>query len=496
VSGATHGERVLAIDQGTSSTRAMVFAADGSVAGRAQREFRQHFPHPGWVEHDPEAIWASTVEVVGRALADSGPVAAIGITNQRETLVIWERAGGRAVYPAIVWQDRRTAAACEALRAAGAEPALSRRTGLLLDPYFSATKATWILDNVPGVRARAEAGELAMGTVDSFLLWRLTGGAVHATDASNASRTALYDIHRGDWDQELLDLFAVPRALLPSVRANTGPFGVTVAGPVPGGIPISGMAGDQQAAAIGQGCLAPGLVKCTYGTGCFILANTGQQVLASRNRLLATVAWADANGLHYAVEGSVFAAGSTVQWLRDGLGVIAAAADTQALAGTLHGNGGVYLVPAFTGLGAPHWDAAARGALFGLTRDTGPAHLARAALEAVCYQTRDLLHAMRADGVAEPRAMRVDGGMCANDWLLQFLADILDLPVERPAIIETSALGAAHLARVGAGLTASLDRAAGTWRLQRRFEPAMGATERAALLDGWREALSRTLTAR
>jgi glycerol kinase len=492
----THSDSILAIDQGTSSTRAMVFAANGDVLARAQREFRQHFPHPGWVEHDPEVLWNSTVEVVSRALAASGPVAAVGITNQRETLVIWERAGGRAVYPAIVWQDRRTAPACEALRAAGAEGLLTRRTGLLLDPYFSASKAAWILDHVPGARARAEAGELALGTVDSFLLWRLTGGEVHATDASNASRTALFDIHRGDWDDDLLALFAVPRALLPRVLPSAGPFGVTAPGPLPAGIPICGIAGDQQAAAIGQGCVVPGLIKSTYGTGCFILANTARQVITSRHRLLSTVAWGDAHALHYALEGSVFAAGSAVQWLRDALGVIATAADTQALASALAGNAGVYLVPAFTGLGAPHWDADARGALLGLTRDTGPAHLARAALECVCYQTRDLLDAMRADGIAAPRALRVDGGMTANDWLLQFLADILDLAVERPLVTETTALGAAHLARVGAGLAPSLEHAAGAWRLQRRFEPAMGEGERAALLDGWHEALSRTLSAR
>ncbi len=485
--------RILAIDQGTTSSRAIVFDGAGEPVTIAQREFEQHYPEPGWVEHDAEALWRTTLEVSREALATvGGEVAAIGITNQRETTVVWDRASGEPVYRAIVWQDRRTADVCEELRAAGHEALVTERTGLLLDPYFSATKVAWILDHVDGARARAEAGELAFGTVDSFLVWRLTGGRVHATDATNASRTMLFDIRAQRWDPELLALFRVPAAMLPEVRDCASDFGQCEAALLGAAYPIAGVAGDQQAAAIGQACFRPGMIKSTYGTGCFVVLNTGDRLVRSTNRLLGTVCYRIGGHTTYALEGSIFVAGAAIQWLRDGLGVIDSAADSERLAASLESNRGVYLVPAFTGLGAPHWDPHARGALFGLTRDSGPAELARAALESVCYQTRDLLVAMAGDGAGSPARLRVDGGMVANDWLLQFLADVLGVPVERPAVTETTALGAAYLAGLQVGIHASLDSVGERWHLERRCQPTLGEADRAKLVSGWEHAVRRT----
>ena len=485
-------EHILAIDQGTTSSRAIVFDAAGTPLARGQKEFAQHYPADGWVEHDPEEIWTTTVEVCRRALdaLAGGEVVALGITNQRETTVVWDRATGEPVYPAIVWQDRRTTEVCQRLKQAGHEPMVTARSGLLIDPYFSATKVAWILDNVAGARARASRGKLAFGTIDSFLLWRLTGGKVHATDATNAARTNLYNIHTHAWDDELLRLFQVPGAVLPQVRDCAADFGASATALFGRSIPITGMAGDQQAAAIGQVCFEPGMIKSTYGTGCFVIVNTGERPLASRNRLLTTIAYRLDGRTTYAVEGSIFIAGAAVKWLRDGLGIITEAAQTEALARGLDDNNGVYLVPAFTGLGAPHWDPEARAAIFGLTLDAGAAELSRATLEAVCYQTRDLFAAMAEDGV-RPTELRVDGGMVANDWLTQFLADILDLPVDRPSVIETTALGAAYLAGLGCGLYGSLDDIVGSWRRQARFEPRMAGDRRRRLLDGWDRAVRR-----
>jgi glycerol kinase len=486
---------VLAIDQGTTSTRAMVFDAEGRPLASAQRELTQHYPRPGWVEHDPEDIWATVQETARHALAHArltaGDVAATGIANQRETVVIWERDGGRPIAPAIVWQDRRTADRCAALAAAGHEPMIAARTGLLLDPYFSATKIAWLLDEIPGARAAAERGDLACGTIDSFLLWRLTGGAIHATDATNAARTLLFDIHRQCWDDELLTLFRVPRLLLPEVRDNAGSFGTSTVDFLGTPVPICGMAGDQQAATVGQACFTPGMVKSTYGTGCFAVLNTGAAPLASRHRLLTTLAYRLEGRATYAIEGSIFVAGAAVQWLHDGLGLIRDAGECDALARAADPARRVYLVPAFTGLGAPYWDAEARGALFGLTRDAGRAEIVRAALEAACYQTRDLIEAMRADGAALA-SLRVDGGMVVNDWFAQRLADLLGLPVERPCITETTALGAAALAGLAAGLYPSLDALAGRWRRDRLFEPTLGADERDERYAGWQDAVRRT----
>jgi glycerol kinase len=485
--------KILAIDQGTTSSRAMVFDATGKAHAMAQTEFAQHYPNDGWVEHDPEEIWSTTLDVCRRAMAavDGKSIAAIGITNQRETTIVWDRGTGKPVYRAIVWQDRRTAEHCDALRADGHEDLVSRKTGLLLDPYFSATKIAWILDNVDGARARAERGDLAFGTVDCFLLWRLTGGQAHATDATNASRTMLFDIHSQSWDQELLDLFRVPRAILPEVRDCAAHFGETQAELLGRPIPVTGIAGDQQAAAVGQACFSPGMIKSTYGTGCFVLVNTGDQAVRSRNRLLTTVCYRLDGKVTYAIEGSIFIAGAAVQWLRDGLGLIQSASETEALAGSLEDNRGVYLVPAFTGLGAPYWDAHARGGLFGITRDTGVAEIVRATVESVCYQTRDLLQAIVNDGATNLTALRVDGGMVANDWLMQFLADIVDLRVERPLVTETTALGAAYLAGVQAGVYESLDDVTANWRMDRGFEPTMKASERERLVAGWSKAVSR-----
>ena len=486
---------ILAIDQGTTSTRAILYDRDGTALAMAQRELRQIFPRPGWVEHDAEEIWQAALDVCRRALSDVGlearTVAAIGITNQRETAIVWDRETGKPIHNAIVWQDRRTAERCRRLTEAGKEDEVRAKTGLLLDPYFSATKIGWMLDTVPGARKSAEAGALAFGTVESFLLWRLSGGTRHVSDATNASRTLLYDIHRADWDDDLCALFEVPRPCLPEICDNAGAIGIAQAAHLGAEIPICGMAGDQQAALIGQACFRPGMVKSTYGTGCFALMNTGPVPVASANRLLTTVAYRLDGQTTYALEGSIFSAGSAVQWLRDGLGVIENAAQTETMAAALSDNDGVYMVPAFTGLGAPRWDADARGAIVGLTRAATAAHLARAALEAVAYQTAELIEAMADDAAAPIPALRVDGGMVGNDWLMQFLTDILAIPIERPKVTETTAFGAACLAGLGCGLVGSLDEIADRWRGEARFRPAMAQTERGRLMAGWRDAVAR-----
>ncbi|WP_420102450.1 glycerol kinase GlpK [Bosea sp. (in: a-proteobacteria)] len=493
---------LLAIDQGTTSSRAILFDSGLHIVASAQKEFPQHFPASGWVEHEPEDIWESVLATAREALAKAGltaaDIAGIGITNQRETTLIWDRRTGRAIHRAIVWQDRRTAGHCAELLAAGHEELVASRTGLRIDPYFSGTKIAWLLDNVPGARRRAEAGELAFGTIDSFLLWRLTGGAVHATDATNAARTMLFDIGRGVWDEDLLALLDVPAALLPEVRDCASHFGDTVPELFGGPIAVRGMAGDQQAATVGQACFDPGMVKSTYGTGCFALLNTGDKPVRSGNKLLSTIAYQLGGRQTYALEGSIFIAGAAVQWLRDGLGLIEKASETGPLAEAADPAQDVYLVPAFVGLGAPHWDANARGALFGLTRGTGPREFARAALESVCYQTLELIEAMHADwpqaGQGGRSVLRVDGGMVASDWTMQRLADILDLPVDRPTVLETTALGAAYLAGLDAGLLPEPARFADRWRLERRFSPAMAASERDRKVSGWRDAVRRTLT--
>ncbi len=494
------GPYVLAIDQGTTSTRAILFDADGASAAIAQREFAQHYPASGWVEHEPDDLWNTTLatcrEAMARAGARAGDIAAIGITNQRETAVIWDRATGAPVHRAIVWQDRRTADLCARLKEEGCEETVTAKTGLLLDPYFSGTKIAWILDNVPGARRRAERGELAFGTIDSYLLWRLTGGAVHATDATNASRTLLFDIHRGSWDEDLLKLFDIPYALLPEVRDCSGRFGSSLPELLGGAVGICGMAGDQQAATVGQACFQPGMVKSTYGTGCFALLNTGDRPVRSRNKLLTTIAYQFAGRRAYALEGSIFVAGAAVQWLRDGLKLVASAAETGSLANDADPTQDVYLVPAFVGLGAPYWEPDVRGALFGLTRNTGPKELARAALESVCFQTADLLAAMREDWPQAEGAetvLRVDGGMAASDWTMQRLADILAAPVDRPEIMETTALGAAYLAGFAAGVYPAPERFADHWRLERRFAPMMAADERSRRLEGWRRSVRALL---
>jgi glycerol kinase len=493
-------EILLALDQGTTSTRTMAFDAALAPIATAQEELPQHFPSPGWVEHEPEDIWRGALSTLRGALAQAGGdarrVAGIGITNQRETTLLWDRATGRCLHRAIVWQDRRTAEHCARLRAEGLEPLLTERTGLLADPYFSATKLAWLLDNVAGARAAAERGALAFGTIDTFLLWRLTGGLVHATDATNAARTMLFDIRRGEWDDELLRIFRIPRALLPEVRDCAAEFGVADPSLLGAPIPVRGMAGDQHAATIGQGCFAPGMVKSTYGTGCFAMLNTGADPVASRNRLLTTIAYQLEGRRTYALEGAIFVAGAAVQWLRDGLGIIRDAAEAGVLAAQADPAQQVVLVPAFTGLGAPHWDAQARAAIFGLTRGSGRAELCRAALESVAFQTRDLVDAMLADWpAAGDTVLRVDGGMVASDWTMQFLADVLGAPVDRPMVRETTALGAAYLAGLQAGLLPAPGASGAThWRLERRFSPAMPraeATRRHAL---WQDAVRRTLT--
>jgi glycerol kinase len=490
---------VLAIDQGTTSSRAIVFRGDISIAAVAQQEFPQHFPASGWVEHEPEDIWTSTISVCREALKQAGlsakDIAAIGITNQRETTVVWDRATGQAVHRAIVWQDRRTADICARLKEEGCEPIISGKTGLIIDPYFSGTKVAWILDQVPGARKRSEAGELLFGTVDCYLLWRLTGGKVHATDATNASRTLLFNIHTGEWDDELLKILRVPRSMLPEVKDSSAAFGESVPDLLSGAIAISGIAGDQQAATIGQACFTPGMIKSTYGTGCFALLNTGSTPVASKNKLLTTIAYQLNGKRTYALEGSIFVAGSAVQWLRDGLGIIKQAAETGPLADKSDSTQSVYLVPAFVGMGAPYWNPNVRGALFGLTRNTGPAELAHAALESVCYQTFDLREAMRADWPGEKAAnvLRVDGGMTASDWTMQRLADLLDAPVDRPMIQETTALGAAYLAGLAAGVYPEPSKFADNWRLEHRFKPNMSAATRERKLKGWARAVRGVL---
>jgi glycerol kinase len=491
---------VLAIDQGTTSSRAMVFRTDLSVAGVAQQEFPQHFPASGWVEHDPEDIWNSTIATCRDALKKADlvakDIAAVGITNQRETTVVWDRTTGKAIHRAIVWQDRRTADICAKLKEEGHEPTITAKTGLIIDPYFSGTKVAWILDNVPGARERAMRGELLFGTVDCYLLWRLTGGKVHASDATNASRTLLFNIHEGDWDDDLLKLLRVPRAMLPEVKDSSHRFGETVPDLFGGAIAVCGIAGDQQAATIGQACFTPGMIKSTYGTGCFALLNTGTTPVASKNKLLTTIAYQLRGQRTYALEGSIFVAGSAVQWLRDGLGVIKQAAETGPLAAKSDPAQSVYLVPAFVGLGAPYWNPRVRGALFGLTRNTGPAELAHAALESVCYQTFDLRDAMRADWPGAKAAnivLRVDGGMTVSDWTMQRLADLLDAPVDRPVIQETTALGAAYLAGLEAGVYPEPEKFADHWRLERRFKPNMSAATRERKLKGWARAVKGVL---
>ena len=488
----------MAIDQGTTSTRAILFNSEARAVAVAQRELQQHYPARGWVEHDAECIWNDTLEVTREALRSSGVdlsrIAGIGITNQRETVVVWDRTTGEPIYRAVVWQDRRTAEECSRLKNEGAEPLIQERTGLLLDPYFSATKIAWILDHVQGARVRAERGDLACGTIDSFLLWRLTAGTVHGTDVTNASRTSLFDIHEQRWDPELCRLFRVPENLLPEVHDNSRIFGLTAPRLFDRQLPVAGMAGDQQAALFGQGCFAPGMAKSTYGTGCFMLVNTGAAAVASRHRLLTTPAYRLAGETCYALEGSIFAAGAAIKWLRDGLGVIADAAETDSLATRVPDSHGVYMVPAFVGLGAPHWDPEARGAIFGLTFDATGAHLARAALEAVSYQTRDLIEAMSNDWGTHLNSLRVDGGMAANAWLCQFLADILDLPVERPQNLETTALGAAFLAGLATGVWENLAELSGIWKRRDGFIPHMAPERRQELIDGWRAALEKTLS--
>jgi glycerol kinase len=512
---------LLALDQGTTSSRAILFDASGEISAVAQREFRQHFPQPGWVEHDAEEIWTTQRDVACEAMTKAGlradGVAAIGITNQRETVVVWERSTGKPIHRAIVWQDRRTAADCDRLRASGQEPMIHEKTGLLFDPYFSATKLAWVLDHVQGARAAAEAGQLACGTIDSWLIYRLTGGKTHVTDASNASRTLLMNIHSGDWDDELLSCFNVPRAMLPEIRSSSEIYGEVASIAELANVPVAGVAGDQQAALFGQACLQPGLAKNTYGTGCFMLMNTGAKPIDSKNRLLTTVAWNVDGRTEYALEGGVFIGGAVVGWLRDGLGIIKSSSEVGPLARSVSDSGGVYFVPAFVGLGAPHWDPYARGAIFGITRGTTAAHIARAAVESIALQVADLADAMRSDAEGgrvsfstkstnktnnpavetetRPLSMaelRVDGGASVNDGLLQHQADIMQLPVVRPKVTETTALGAAYLAGLATGVWKNRDEIAKHWKIERRFEPQMSADDAAAIRARWAEAVQRT----
>ncbi len=481
---------ILALDQGTTSSRAILFDHDGRIVKTAQREFRQIYPQPGWVEHDPNDIWNSQLEVARQVVANLQPseIAAIGITNQRETTLVWDRTTGEPVYNAIVWQCRRTVPLCETLKAEGFDQVILAKTGLVTDAYFSGTKVAWILDNVPGARARAERGELAFGTVDSYLIWKLTGA--HVTDVSNASRTLLYDIRTGDWSDDILQRLNIPRSLLPTVKPSSTIYGETTV--LGGSIPIAGVAGDQQAATFGQVCTQPGMVKNTYGTGCFMLMNTGAQAIPSRNQLLTTVAWKLGDQpTQYALEGSVFIAGAAVQWLRDGLGLISSASETEALARSIPDTGGVYLVPAFVGLGAPYWDGFARGNISGLTRGSGKAHIVRAALESVAYQTRDVCDAMGADAGIPLTTLRVDGGMVKNDFVMQFQADILGVPVQRPQVTETTALGAAYLAGLAVGFWGSAEEIGRQWAVEKTFEPTMSADQREELYTGWCRAIER-----
>ncbi|WP_312796213.1 glycerol kinase GlpK [Tianweitania sp.] len=493
-------KHILAIDQGTTSSRAIVFDTKMDIIAAGQKEFEQHYPQSGWVEHDPEDIWDTVVWSVNEALntarLKADDLAAIGITNQRETVVIWDRASGKPIYNAIVWQDRRGASLCRTLREEGYEPTFSQKTGLLLDPYFSGTKIAWLLDNVPGARERAERGVLAAGTIDTFLIWRLTAGKVHATDATNASRTLIYNIVENQWDKELLDILRIPASLLPQVHDCAADYGFTDRSLFGVEIPILGVAGDQQAATIGQACFEPGMIKSTYGTGCFAVLNTGKEIVRSENRLLTTIAYRLNGETTYALEGSIFIAGAAVQWLRDGARMISKAADAGELAEQADPTQTIYFVPAFVGLGAPHWDADARGAIYGLTRNTGPAEFARATLESVAFQTSDLLDAMHKDWKSSGTntVLRVDGGMVASDWTMQRLADILDAPVDRPRILETTALGAAWLAGSRSGLWPQETGFADSWALERRFQPTMGDGERLKAIKGWREAVKRTLS--
>jgi glycerol kinase len=486
---------ILALDQGTTSSRAMVFAEDGSIRAQAQQEFRQIYPNPGWVEHDPQEIWDSQLKVARRALAQAklkaADIAAVGIANQRETTILWDRKSGQPVHNAIVWQDRRTAAACDRLRRRGKAQSVRAKTGLVLDPYFSATKLAWLLDSIPGLRLHAERGDLAFGTVDSWLAWKLSGGALHVTDVSNASRTMLYNIHSGDWDESLLELFRIPRSLLPRVLPSSHLYGETEKRMLGAAIPIAGIAGDQQAALFGQGCHAPGMAKNTYGTGCFMLLNTGAKAVPSKHGLLTTRCAQRGSQPQYALEGSVFVAGAVVQWLRDGLGIIRASGEIEALAASVEDSGGVYLVPAFAGLGAPHWDAYARGTMQGLTRGTTRAHIARAALEAIAFQSVEVLQAMQRDAGIQLKELRVDGGAAVNGTLMQFQADLLGVPVVRPNALETTALGAAYLAGLATGVWKSTAAIGRRWAAARRFEPVMRRSEAAARMAAWRRALER-----
>jgi len=484
---------VLALDQGTTSSRAIIFEHNGRIRAVAQKEFPQIFPQPGWVEHNPNDIWSTQAGVAAQALAQAGltpgDMAAIGITNQRETTVVWDRKSGKPVCNAIVWQDRRTAAVCDRLKARGLEELIRKKTGLVLDAYFSGTKLQWILRHVPGARAKAKSGELAFGTVDSWLVWNLTGGMKHVTDATNASRTLLFNIHTGEWDDELLDLFDVPRSILPEVRSSSEVYGeATHFSPA---IPISGIAGDQQAALFGQVCNRPGMVKNTYGTGCFMLMNTGTKPITSKNNLLTTIAWRIGNRTEYALEGSIFIAGAVVQWLRDGLGIIKSSAEVESFAAQVPDTGGVYLVPAFAGLGAPHWDQYARGVIVGITRGTKAAHIARAALEGIAYQVMDVLRSMEADAGIRLKELRVDGGACANNLLMQFQSDLLGVPVVRPRVSETTALGAAYLAGLAVGFWNAPTEIARQWQIDRRFVPGMKLALRKKLCAGWTKALER-----
>ncbi|MEK7436316.1 MAG: glycerol kinase GlpK [Pseudomonadota bacterium] len=489
-------KHILALDQGTTSSRAILFAEDGSVRAQAQMEFRQIYPHPGWVEHDPEEIWASQLGVARRALAQAGlkaaDITALGIANQRETVIVWERKSGQPVHNAIVWQDRRTADACAGLKRRGKTNIVRSKTGLVIDPYFSATKLAWLLDSVPGLRLHAERGELAFGTVDSWLAWKLSGGSLHITDVSNAARTMLYDIHAGEWDEKLLALFGIPRSLLPRVLPSSRVYGESAKSMFGAPIAIAGIAGDQQAALFGQACHAPGMAKNTYGTGCFLLLNTGAKAVPSKHGLLTTRCAQRGTKPQYALEGGVFIAGAVVQWLRDGLGFIRSSDEIEALAASVEDAGGVYLVPAFAGLGAPHWDAYARGTMLGLTRGTTRAHIARAALEAIAFQSAELLQAMQKDAGIRLQELRVDGGAATNDTLMQFQADILGVPVLRPKVLETTALGAAYLAGLATGVwknTAAISR---QWAVGRRFEPAMSRADAQARMSGWTRALERS----
>jgi glycerol kinase len=487
---------VLALDQGTTSSRAILFDHDGVMRAVAQREFPQLFPQPGWVEHDPNEIWASQIavasEVLGRAQVVPRELAAIGITNQRETTIVWDRDTGQPVCHAIVWQDRRTAEFCDRLKADGLEPMIRARTGLVIDAYFSASKIAWILEHVDGARRRADAGRLAFGTVDSWLIWKLTGGAVHVTDVSNASRTMLFNIETLAWDDELLQIFGVPRSMLPEVRSSSEVYGVVSSDLSVARVPVAGIAGDQQAALFGQMCVRPGLAKNTYGTGCFVLQNTGDRPVTSQNRLVSTVAWQVGGRTEYALEGSVFIGGAVVQWLRDGLGLIRQSGDVEALAATVPDSGGVLMVPAFAGLGAPHWDPYARGTIVGITRGTTAGHFARAAVESIAFQVADLVDAARADSTIAAGELRVDGGASVNNVLLQFQADLLGVPVVRPAVTETTALGAAYLAGLGVGFWKTPADIAGQWRADRRFEPTMPPAEVARLRGRWQEAVARS----